>query len=364
MLFLTKKDNMKYNFSAGPSMLPQDVLKQAADAVLDLNGSGLSVLEISHRSQDFEGILEEATSLVRELLEIPRGYAVLFLQGGAASQFAQVPLNLLPQDGFAAYLDTGVWATKAIKEASRVGEVRIAASSSDKNYNYIPRGYEIPENASYFHLTSNNTIYGTQIFDFPKLSQPVVADMSSDIFSRKFAVEDFSLIYAGAQKNVGPAGMTLVIVREDILGKSERTLPAYLDFRSHIAAGSMFNTPPVFAIYVAMLNLRWLKEKGGVHVIEEENRVKSRTLYEEIDRNSLFSGTAHPDDRSLMNVTFVGRSPEVESAFAGFAQQRNLENLKGHRSVGGFRASIYNAMGISGINALVDAMQEFEENYK
>lgn len=355
---------MIHNFCAGPSILPQEVFQQAAAAVLNYNDSGLSILEISHRSDAFESILEEAASLVRELLAVPAGYSILFLQGGASAQFAQVPMNLLPLGGKATFLDTGAWSGKAIKEAQQVGAAAIVASSADENYSYIPKNYKIPGDASYFHVTSNNTIFGTQIVEFPASPVPVVADMSSDIFSREISVADFGLIYAGAQKNLGPAGMTLVIVRDDLLGKTDRSIPAFFDYKQHIAAGSLFNTPPVFAIFTAMLNLRWLKSKGGVRVIEQENMIKGRTLYDEIDRNTLFHGTARNEDRSLMNVTFVGKNPEIESAFLGFAEQRSLMNLKGHRSVGGFRASIYNAMSISGIHALVDAMQEFEENYR
>lgn len=355
---------MKYNFCAGPAILPGEVFAEASSAVVDFEGTGLSILEISHRSKEFEGVIREAEQLVRELLAVPSGYSVLFLQGGASGQFAEVPLNLLPEDGVAAYLDTGVWATKAIKEAQRIGQVDIVASSKDKNYTYIPQSYTVPADAAYLHLTTNNTIYGTEIFQLPETEVPLVADMSSDIFSREMDVSQYGLIYAGAQKNLGPAGMALVIVRDDLVGKSGRQLPAILDYRSHIAAQSMYHTPPVFAIYVAMLNLRWLKKVGGLKVMEQENIVKARVLYEEIDRNSLFTAPAVPEDRSRMNVVFVGNSPEIEESFLRFSQSRNLVGLKGHRSVGGFRASIYNAMPIQGIHALVDAMQEFEDQYK
>jgi len=355
---------MKHNFGAGPCILPQEVFQEASQAVLDFNGTGLSILEISHRSKEFEAVVVEAEQLVRELLAVPQGYAVLFLQGGASAQFAMVPMNLLPDGGKAAYLDTGTWASKAIKEAKKIGQVEIVASSADANYNYIPRGYSIPSDAAYFHYTSNNTIYGTELFETPTSPVPVVADMSSDILSRKINVADFGLIYAGAQKNMGPAGVTLVIVEEELLGKTGRTLPTIFDYQPHIAAGSLYNTPPVFSIYVSMLNLRWLKKKGGVEVIEQENIIKARTLYDEIDRNSLFKGTAVTSDRSRMNITFVTEKKEHEAAFLELAKERGLIGLKGHRSVGGFRASVYNALSITGVNALVDAMQEFEEKNK
>ncbi|SEL14805.1 3-phosphoserine/phosphohydroxythreonine transaminase [Parapedobacter koreensis] len=355
---------MKHNFGAGPCILPQEVFQEASQAVLNFNGIGLSILEISHRSKEFEAVIAETERLVRELLAVPQGHSILFLQGGASTQFAMVPLNLLPEGGKAAYLDTGTWANKAIKEAKKVGETVVVASSADANYSYIPSAYEIPADAAYFHYTSNNTIFGTEIFDTPKSTIPLVSDMSSDILSRKINVSDYGLIYAGAQKNMGPAGVTLVIVKDELLGKTGRTLPTIFDYQSHIAAGSMYNTPPVFSIYVSMLNLRWLKSKGGVEVIEQENIIKARTLYEEIDRNPLFKGTAAPADRSRMNVTFVTEDKAHEAAFLELAKERGLIGLKGHRSVGGFRASIYNALSITGVNALVDAMQEFEEKNK
>lgn len=355
---------MKYNFCAGPSMLPREVFENAAAGVLDFDGSGLSILEMSHRSKGFQAILSEAEQLVRELMGVPQGYSVLFLQGGASGQFAQVPLNLLPDHRLAGYVDTGVWANKAIKEARKIGQVEVLASSADRNYSYIPREYDIPEDLAYLHLTSNNTIYGTELFEFPETAVPIVSDMSSDIFSREVDVARFGLIYAGAQKNVGPAGMVLVIVRDDLLGQSGRILPSIWDYQQHAAAHSLYHTPPVFAIYVAMLNLRWLKQKGGVSVIEQENIVKARVLYEEIDRNPLFRPTADPEDRSRMNVVFVAETPDIERAFLQFSEERGLVGLKGHRSVGGFRASIYNAMSIQGVNALVDAMQEFEDHYE
>jgi len=352
---------MKHNFGAGPSNLPQEVYKEASQAILNLNDTGLSVLEISHRSKEFDEIIIEAERLVRELLHVPRAYSVLFLQGGASTQFAMAPLNLLPKDGYATYLDTGAWSTKAVKQAEKIGETKILASSSDRNYSYIPKDFEIPSDASYFHYTSNNTIFGTEVFETPKSSIPVVVDMSSDIFSREIEVSDFDLIYAGAQKNLGPAGMTLVIINDDILGKSGNIIPSMLDYQAHIKAGSRYNTPPVFSIYTSMLTLRWLKQKGGVQVIEKENIVKARTLYEEIERNTLFKATADVTDRSRMNVTFVMENGDLEAEFLEFAKKREIVGIKGHRSVGGFRASIYNSIGIQSVNALVDAMQEFEE---
>lgn len=355
---------MKYNFGAGPGMLPQEVFEEASGAILEFDGTGLSILEVSHRSKEFEAVMMEAERLVRELLHVPQGYSILFLQGGASGQFAQVPLNLLPSSGRAAYLDTGVWASKAIKEARRIGTIEVVGSSSDQNYNYIPKSYSVPEDAAYFHITTNNTIYGTEFFEVPNSPVPLVADMSSDIFSMEMDVSKFGLIYAGAQKNIGPAGLALVIVKDSLLGHAERTLPAIYDYQSHITGQSMYHTPPVFAIYVAMLNLRWLKKIGGVKVIEQENMVKARLLYDEIDRNSLFTANVQSEDRSRMNVVFIAKNAEVESAFLDFAEGRNLVGLKGHRSVGGFRASIYNAMRIQGIHALVDTMQEFEDQYK
>ncbi len=352
---------MKHNFGAGPCILPQEVFQEASQAVLDFNDTGLSILEISHRSKEFEAVMNETERLVRDLLSVPQGYSILFLQGGASTQFAMVPMNLLPEGGQAAYLDTGTWASKAIKEAKKLGEVAVVASSADTNYSHIPKAYEVPADAAYLHYTSNNTIFGTEVFEAPKTSIPLVSDMSSDILSRKINVADYGLIYAGAQKNMGPAGATLVIVKDELLGKTGRTLPAIFDYQSHIAAHSMYNTPPVFSIYVSMLNLRWLKNKGGVAVIEQENIIKARTLYDEIDRNPLFKGTAAPEDRSRMNVTFVTADKTHEEAFLELAKERGLVGLKGHRSVGGYRASIYNALSITGVNALVDTMQEFEE---
>jgi len=355
---------MKHNFGAGPGILPHEVLKQASEAVIDFNGTGLSLLEISHRSKEFEAVLDEAVSLVKELFNVPEGYSVLFLQGGASTQFALAPYNLLPEGGKAAYVETGVWANKALKEAKYFGEVQVVASSKEANFTYIPKDFEIPADASYIHITSNNTIYGTQLQEFFKSPIPVVCDMSSDIFSRVVNVADFGLIYAGAQKNMGPAGVTLVIVKEDLLGKTGRKIPAMFNYQTQIEGGSMYNTPPVFAIYVSMLTLKWLKAKGGVPAIEQENITKARVLYEEIDRNPLFKAVAAVEDRSKMNVCFVMENPELEKPFLKLAEERGIVGIKGHRSVGGFRASIYNALPISSIYVLIDVMQEFAEKNK
>ncbi|MDR6943626.1 3-phosphoserine/phosphohydroxythreonine transaminase [Mucilaginibacter pocheonensis] len=355
---------MKHNFGAGPGILPQEVLKQAAEAVIDFNGTGLSLLEISHRSKEFEAVLDEAVSLVKELFNVPEGYSVLFLQGGASTQFAMAPYNLLPSTGKAAYLETGVWANKALKEAKYFGEVEIVASSKESNFTYIPKDYTIPADAAYFHITSNNTIYGTQLQEFPASPVPVVCDMSSDIFSRKVNVADFGLIYAGAQKNMGPAGVTLVIVKDDLLGKVDRKIPSMFNYQTQIEGGSMYNTPPCFAIYVSMLTLRWLKAKGGVEAIEQENITKARVLYDEIDRNPLFKAVAAVEDRSNMNVCFVMENAELEKPFLKLCDERGIVGIKGHRSVGGFRASIYNALPITSIYVLIDIMQEFAENNK
>jgi len=355
---------MKHNFGPGPGILPHEVLKQAAAAVIDFNGTGLSLLEISHRSPEFEAVLEEAVKLVKELFGVPEGYSVLFLQGGASTQFAVAPYNLLPEGGKAAYVESGVWANKALKEAKFFGDVEVIATSKEANFNYIPKDYTIPTDAAYLHLTSNNTIYGTQLHQFPKSPIPVVCDMSSDIFSRKVNVADFGLIYAGAQKNMGPAGVTLVIVKDSLLGKTGRKIPAMFNYQVQIEGGSMYNTPPCFAIYVSMLTLNWLKAKGGVEAIEKENDAKAAVLYEEIDRNPLFKAVAVPEDRSHMNVCFVAENPEHEKPFLKLCDEKGIVGLKGHRSVGGFRASIYNALPITSVYVLIDAMQEFAEKNK
>ncbi|MCJ8209659.1 3-phosphoserine/phosphohydroxythreonine transaminase [Mucilaginibacter sp. RS28] len=355
---------MKHNFGAGPGILPHEVLKQAAEAVVDFNGIGLSILEISHRSAEFEAVLDEAVRLVKELLGVPEGYSVLFLQGGASTQFAMVPYNLLPETGKAAYLESGVWANKALKEAKYFGNVEVVATSKESNFTYIPKDFTIPADASYFHITSNNTIYGTQLKQFFPSPVPVVCDMSSDIFSRKINVADFGLIYAGAQKNMGPAGTTLVVIKDEILGKADRKIPAMFNYQTQIEGGSMYNTPPVYPIYVSMLTLRWLKAKGGVEAIEKENRAKADALYTEIDRNPLFKGVCAKEDRSDMNVCFVAENPEHEKPFLKLCDEKGIVGVKGHRSVGGFRASIYNALPITSVHVLIDAMQEFAEKNK
>lgn len=354
---------MRHNFGAGPCILPQEVFKQASQAVLDFK-DGLSILEISHRTPEFEAVVDETVKLVKELMNVPSGYSVVLLQGGASLQFSMVPMNLLPQGGTAAYLETGVWANKAIKEVKNFGTANIVASSKADNYTFVPKGYSIPEDSAYFHCTSNNTIYGTEMFELPETSVPVVCDMSSDIMSRVVDVSKYDLIYAGAQKNIGPAGLTIAIVKDEILGKSGRGIPSMLDYKVHIDGGSMYNTPPVFSIYVAMLNLRWLKSKGGVAEIEKENIAKANALYKEIDRNSLFKGTCAVEDRSRMNICFVMENPELEKPFLKFAEENGIEGIKGHRSVGGFRASMYNALPITSVHALIDLMQTFEENHK
>jgi len=352
---------MRHNFGAGPCILPQEVFKQAAQAVLDFK-DGLSILEISHRTAEFEAVVEETVKLVKELMNVPSGYSVVLLQGGASLQFSMVPMNLLPQGGTAAYLETGVWANKALKEVAPFGTANVVASSKASNFTFVPKDYVIPEDSAYFHCTSNNTIYGTEMFEFPKTNVPVVCDMSSDIMSRVIDVSQFDLIYAGAQKNIGPAGLTIAIVKDEILGKSGRKLPSMLDYKVQIDGGSMYNTPPVFSIYVAMLNLRWLKAKGGVAEIEKENKAKADALYKEIDRNPLFKGTCAVEDRSKMNVCFVMENPEQEKPFLKLAEENGIEGIKGHRSVGGFRASMYNALPITSVHALVELMQIFEEN--
>jgi phosphoserine aminotransferase len=352
----------KHNFSAGPSILPQEVFQKAAQAVLDFNGSGLSILEISHRSKDFVTVIEEARALVLELLGLTgKGYQALFLSGGASLEFVRVPYNLMTHVGKAAYLDTGTWAAGAIKEAKRFGETIVVASSKAENYTYIPKEYSIPVDADYFHCTSNNTIFGTQIFAFPETDVPVVCDMSSDIFSRELDFSKFSLIYAGAQKNMGPAGTTLVVVKEDILGKTGRTIPGILDYKQHIEKDSMYNTPSVFAVYTSCLTLQWLKANGGIAEMERRNNAKADLLYKEIDRNPLFTGTAKTEDRSRMNVTFLLNDSSHTEAFDKLWKAAGISGLSGHRSVGGYRASIYNAMPIESVQVLVDVMQELEK---
>lgn len=352
----------RHNFSAGPCILPQEVLKQASAAVLNYNDDNLSLIEISHRSKPFVAVMDKAIALVKELLNVPKGHSVLFLQGGASMEFLMVAMNLMKVDGKAAYTNTGAWAKKAITEANSLGEAIVLGDSSDKNYNYIPKGYTIPSDVDYFHCTSNNTIYGTQMKEFPHCPTLMVCDMSSDIFSRKVEVSKFDVIYAGAQKNIGPAGTTLVIVKDEILGNTGRNIPTMLDYNTHISKDSMFNTPPVFPIYVSMLTLQWLKDLGGVEVIENMNQDKADLLYGEIDRNPLFEGTAAKEDRSNMNVCFLLTDSSKEEAFNTMWNAAGISGIKGHRSVGGYRASIYNAMPIESVQVLVDVMKKLEQN--
>ena len=353
----------KHNYSAGPCILPKEVFEKSAQAILDFNNSGLSILEISHRSKDFVAVMEDARALVLELLGLEgKGYQALFLAGGASLEFLMVPYNLMKVDGKAAYLDTGTWANNAIKEAKHFGETVIVGSSKAENYNHIPKNYSIPADASYFHCTSNNTIFGTQMKSFPKTNIPVVCDMSSDIFSRNLDFTQFDVIYAGAQKNMGPAGATLVVIKEEILGKSGRTIPGMLDYQQHIAKESMYNTPPVFPVYASLLTLQWLKNQGGITAIEKINEAKANLLYTEIDRNPLFKGVSLVEDRSLMNVTFVLANETHQEKFDAMWKAEGISGLAGHRSVGGYRASIYNAMPIESVQVLVDVMKELEKS--
>lgn len=352
----------KYNFSAGPSILPQEVFKQAAAAVLDFNNSGLSLIEISHRSKDFVAVMEEARSLVKKLLKLNDNFEVLFLQGGASLQFVMVPFNLMKNNSKAAYLDSGNWASAAIKEGKKFGGVEIVASSKEDNYTYIPKNYTIPQEVDYFHCTSNNTIYGTQMKSFPKTDVPLVCDMSSDIFSRELDFNQFGIIYAGAQKNMGPAGTTLAIVNKDVLGKTGRDIPSYLDYQLHIKKESMFNTPPVFAVYASMLTLTWLDKQGGISAIEKINNQKAKLLYDEIDRNPLFRGVCAEEDRSNMNVCFfLNDEPTYKEKFDQMWKEANISGVGGYRTVGGYRASIYNAMPLEGVQALVEVMKNLEK---
>ena len=350
-----------HNFSAGPCILPQEVLQQASKSILNFDNN-LSLIEISHRSKPFDDVMNNAKSLVKDLLDIPNGYSILFLQGGASLQFSMIPYNLMKINGSAVYLNTGTWASKAIKEAKKFGNVIIAADSSNSNFSKIPKNYNLPKEFDYFHCTSNNTIYGTQMKEFPSINGVMVCDMSSDIFSRKINIEKFDVIYAGAQKNMGPAGTTLVIVRDEILGKTKREIPSMLNYKTHIEKNSMFNTPPVFSIYVSMLTLKWLKNLGGISTIEKENQNKADLLYNEIDNNSLFEGTAAKEDRSNMNVCFKLVDKSKETDFNNMCEKAKISGLKGHRSVGGYRASIYNAMPIDSIKVLIDVMHKLEKN--
>ena len=351
----------KHNFSAGPSILPREAIEATAQAVLNFNNSGLSLMEVSHRGKDFDAVMIEAQAAVKEILEVPDGYSVVYLGGGASMQFCMIPFNLLEKK--AAYLNTGTWANKAMKEAKGFGETVEVASSKDANFSYIPKNYTVPSDADYFHITTNNTIFGTELKEDLKTDVVLVADMSSDIFSRPIDVSRYGLIYAGAQKNLSCAGVTLVIVKNDILGKVSRYIPSMLNYRIHIDNGSMYNTPPVLPVFTALQTLKWIKANGGVAGMQKRNQEKAAILYQEIDRNKLFKGTAATEDRSLMNVCFVMADgfQELEKEFLEFAQSKGMVGMKGHRSVGGFRASIYNAMPKESVQALVDCMKEFED---
>jgi len=351
-----------HNFSAGPGILPQEVLQQASQACINFDNLNLSLLEISHRSKNFEAVMDESMALVKELLDLDDSYKILFLGGGASLQFAMVPYNLLREGGTAGYVNTGVWASKAIKEAKLIGNTQVVASSEDKKFNYIPKGYGIPTTLDYLHVTSNNTIYGTQLKKFPTAGT-LVCDMSSDIFSRKVDGKKFGLIYAGAQKNMGPAGATMVAIKESVLGKVNRPMLSMMDYSVHIKGGSMYNTPPVFPIYVSLLTLRWLKKNGGIEWIERINQQKADNLYTEIDRNSLFVGTAAKEDRSNMNVTFVMHKPELEPEFDKLWKSAGISGIRGHRDVGGYRASLYNALPLESVQVLVDVMKDFEKKF-
>jgi phosphoserine aminotransferase len=353
----------KHNFNAGPSILPREVIEKTAQAVLDFEGSGLSILEISHRAKNFQPVVDEAIALFKELLNIPEGYSVIFLGGGASLQFCMIPFNLFEKK--AAYLNTGVWAKKAMKEAKGFGETIEVASSADANYTFIPKDFTIPTDADYFHITTNNTIYGTELRKDLDSPVPLIADMSSDIFSRPMDVSKYGIIYGGAQKNLAPAGLTFVIIKDSILGKVSRYIPTMLDYRTHIKEGSMFNTPPVLSIYSALETLRWLKANGGLVAMEKKNIAKAELLYNEIDNSKIFVGTANKEDRSLMNICFVMKEKykQLEDDFLKFATERGMVGIKGHRSVGGFRASTYNALPIESVQALVDCMKEFEQKF-
>ncbi len=362
-IFVNINSMKKYNFHAGPSILPREVIEQTAQAVQDFNGIGLSILEISHRSKDFQPVIPEAEALFKELLDIPEGYSVIFLGGGASLEFCMIPFNFLEKK--AVYLNTGTWANKAMKEAKLFGEAVEIASSKDRNYCYVPKGYEIPTDADYFHITTNNTIYGTEIRRDIDSPVPLIADMSSDIFSRPVDVSKYVCIYGGAQKNLAPSGVSFVIVKNDALGKVSRTIPTMLDYRTHVENGSMFNTPPVLPIYSALCTLRWIKAQGGVPEMQRRAAARAEMLYNEIDRNKMFRGTADVEDRSYMNIDFVmsDEYKELEAEFMAFATSKGMVGIKGHRSIGGFRASCYNALPLEAVEALVNCMKEFEKNH-
>jgi phosphoserine aminotransferase len=354
---------MMHNFNAGPSILPKEVLQQASEALLNFNNSGLSILEIGHRTPLFEDVLNEAVSLVKELMQLDSDHEVLFLHGGASTQFMQVPMNLLPQDGIAAYIDNGTWGTKAVKEAKLFGNVDVVSSTKDKNYTYISKDFTVDPASAYLHYTTNNTVEGTQWHSVPETSVPIVADMSSDILSREMDFNRFALIYAGAQKNMGPAGVNLVVLNKNILGKAGRAIPSMLNYQTHIDNKSMLNTPPVFAIYVSMLTLRWLKNMGGIAAIEELNNAKADLFYSTLDSLPVFKPTVAKEDRSKMNAVFVMQDPALEKEFNEICKKENLYGVKGHRSVGGFRVSLYNALPLSSVQVLTDVMKEFNDKH-
>ncbi len=353
----------KYNFNAGPSILPREVIENTAKQILDFNGSGLSLMEISHRTPDFQAVMDEACALVKELLDVPEGYSVIFLGGGASLQFMQIPANFLAKK--AAYVNSGTWAKKAIKEAKLFGEVEEIASSADANYTFYPKDFTIPTDADYLHITTNNTIYGTELRQDLDSPIPLIADMSSDIMSRPVDVSKYTVIYGGAQKNMAMAGVTFVIVKEDMLGRVEREIPTMIDYRTHIAKGSMFNTPPVVPIYSLLETMRWVKAQGGVKEMDRRAQERAKIVYDEIDRNKLFHGTVAEDSRSLMNICFVMNEEykDLEKPFLQYATERGMVGIKGHRSVGGFRASCYNAQSIEGVQALVKVMKDFENEH-
>jgi len=349
---------MIHNFNAGPSILPKEVFEEASKAILNFQDTGLSILEIGHRTSLFQSVMDETVQLAKELMKLDADHEVVFLHGGATTQFFQVPMNLLNENQTAAYLDCGVWGSKAIKEARIFGQVDVVASSKDKNYTYIPKGYKIPGDAAYFHFTTNNTIEGTEMFDIPQTDIPLVADMSSDILSREMDFNRFALIYAGAQKNIGAAGVNMVVVRKDILGHVNRKLPGMMDYRQHIEAGSMLNTPPVFAVYVCLLTLRWLKKAGGVQAIEKNNRAKATLLYEMLDGKEGFVPTVAKEDRSRMNVVFLIPDPTLEKKFLDACREEKMVGVKGHRSVGGYRVSLYNALPLESVQALTSLIKQ------
>jgi len=352
-----------YNFNSGPAVLPASVLQEASGAILDFTSIGLSILEIGHRTEWFVHVLEEAKSLVKELMQLDDSYEVLYLHGGATTQFMQVPINLLDENATASYCDNGIWGSKAIKEAKLFGNVHIACSSKDQNHTYIPKELSVPQLSSYLHYTTNNTVEGTQWHFIPETNVPLVTDMSSDIFSREMPFSKFSLIYAGAQKNAGAAGVTIVVIKKDILGKINRMIPTILDYRNHIEAKSLINTPPVFAVYVSMLTLRWIKKEGGLSEMEKRTHERADLFYETLDSLNIFEGKVVREDRSLMNATFTIKDQELEKLFLDECKQNGMVGVKGHRSVGGLRVSMYNALPLCSLNVLCDFMKDFDEKH-